>query len=497
MPMTSNNKNISSEQLSKLSHNICQTIGLEFPENKYKDLTRAIEDACGDFGFSNAYDCIEWLIHTNLKKETWDKLARYLTIGETYFFRDSGIIKLLKDNILHNLIYSRWQTEKYLRIWSAACCSGEEPYSIAILIDQLLSNRKGWNISIIGTDINEKFLEKAKKGLYTQWSFRTTPENIQNKYFTTKPDNKFAIHPDIKRMVAFFYLNLAESGYPNFANNTTELDLICCRNVLMYFSETVREKVVRRMASCLALNGCLIVSPGEADYAKKAGLTPLRSSETTVFKKMPSSRQSISLHHQTPAHQSNIPDYSQKKLETKSIQSAIKPIKKTVAPKKQQQTYDQALQVFNTGAYQECIQILESIMAHENHNAANMILMARSYANLKQYETAKSWCEKAINQNRLDPGYYHLMASILQEQGNIEETIKALNQALYLEPSFIMAYVSIGMIRRKQGRQKECQKAIDNALYYLNKMGPDDLVPFSDDMTSGRLINMLESMFGT
>jgi len=493
MLMTSNNKTISSEHLSQLSNHICQTIGLEFPEHKYKDLTRGLEEACGEFGFNNAYDCIEWLIHTNFNKDTWDKLAGYLTIGETYFFRDSGIIKLLKDDILHKLIYSRWHNEKYLRIWSAACCSGEEPYSIAMLIDQLLSNRKGWNISIIGTDINEKFLKKAKNGLYTQWSFRTTPENIRNKYFTSKPDNKFAIHPEIKRMVSFFYLNLAESGYPTFSNNTTELDLICCRNVLMYFSDTVREKVVRRLASCLAQNGCLIVSPGEADYAKKAGLTPIRSSETTVFKKIPLNKQSISLH-QTPVQHLKKIDYSEKRFETKATLPEKKPIEETFAPKKQQQTYDRALQAFNKGAYNECVQILESVLDHDIQNSAAMILLARAYANLKQYDTAKNWCEKAINHNSLDPAYYHLMSSILQEQGDIENTIKALNQALYLDPTFIMAYVSIGMIRRKLGRQKEFEKAIDNALYYLNKMGSEDLVPFSDDMTSGRLINMLESM---
>jgi chemotaxis protein methyltransferase CheR len=495
MPMTNTNKEISKEQLAKLSSHICKTIGLEFPENRYKDLTRGIEEACGEFGFSNANDCIEWLLHTDFNKDTWDILAGYLTIGETYFFRDSAVFKFLKDKLLHDLIYARWQSEKYLRIWSAACCTGEEPYSIAMLIDQLIPNRTGWNISIIATDINEKFLNKAKKGVYTQWSFRNTPEELRNKYFSNIHANQYSIHPKIKRMVSFSYLNLAESNYPSYSNNTNELDLICCRNVLMYFSEPIRKKVVNSLSSCLTQNGVLIISPGEADYAKKAGLLSFRSSETTVFRKEPPQKKSHTLN-QTINFPIKATDPIKKIPEKTQLVPDTKPTQKqNIAPtNKQKNTYDQALQTFNKGAYNECIQLLSHMHETNKNNADNMILTARCYANLKQYETAKSWCEKAINLNRFDPGYYYLMASILQEQGEIENAIKALNQALYLEPSLIMAYVTIGMIRRKQGRKQDFQKAINNAMYYLKKMEPDDIVPLSDDNTAGRLIKILESM---
>jgi chemotaxis protein methyltransferase CheR len=485
---------ITSEQLSQLSSHICKTIGLEFPENRYKDLTRGIEEACGEFGFNNAYDCIDWLIHTDFTKETWDKLAGYLTIGETYFFRDSAVFMLLKDKILHDLIYSRWHKEKYLRIWSAACCTGEEPYSIAMLIDQILSSRKGWNISIIATDINEKFLNKAKKGQYTQWSFRNTPDDLRNKYFKNKEGNKYEIHPEIRRMVSFFYLNLAESGYPSYTNNTTELDLICCRNVLMYFSDDIRKRVVRSLASCLSQNGVLIVSPGEADYAKMAGLSTLRSSETTVFCKSSPPKQYFSTS-QTNTYPLKIPVNTAKKSKNESFGIETKPIDKTAPSKKQQYTYEKALQHFNDGTYGKSIEILSFMLEQDNNNSKYMILLARCYANLKEYDTAISWCENAIHCNRLDPGYYYLMASILQEQGNIDNAIKSLNQALYLEPSLIMAYVAIGMIRRKQGRQKDFLKAIDNAMYYLQILEPNTIVPHSDDMTAGRLIKMLEPQF--
>jgi len=489
-----NTESIPKEQLAKLSKHICEKIGLEFPENKYKDLTRGISEACGEFGFNNANECTEWLIQSELSKQTWDTLAGYLTIGETYFFRDAGLFNFLKKTVLHDLIYSRWHSEKFLRIWSAACCTGEEPYSIAMLIHQLLPNRTGWNISIIGTDINDKFLSKAKKGVYTQWSFRSTSADMMQKYFKQTETNQFAINPEVKRMVSFFYLNLAEVRYPSYSNNTNELDLICCRNVLMYFSESVRKQVVSSLASCLSSNGWLIVSPGEADYAKKAGLTAVRSSDITVFRKIPPRpKQSTQ---KTASAQTQLFKQIQVKKSTENNTTKEQSKAKSATSVKPQSelTYEHAMDAFTKGAYDKSMKILFDLIQKDPNNAPCMILLARCYGNLKQYDTARTWCEKALNIDSLNPGYYYLIASIHQEQGNNNQAIKSLNQVLYLEPSFIMAYVSLGMIRRKMGRLKDFAKCVDNALHYLKKMDSGDLVPHSDDMTAGRLMSMLTSM---
>ena len=110
------------------------------------------------------------------------ELIGLLTVGETYFSRDEGQFELLKNTILPALI-ERHKDDRTLRIWSAGCSTGEEPYSLAILIDEILPHRDDWNILILGTDINEKALVKARRGLYTQWSLRMVNPDIRERYF--------------------------------------------------------------------------------------------------------------------------------------------------------------------------------------------------------------------------------------------------------------------------------------------------------------------------
>jgi len=100
-------------------------------------------------------------------------LASHLTIGETYFFRDSGTFQALEEHILPELIRQRRGKNQQFRIWSAACATGEEPYSVAILLQKLIVNLDGWNISILATDINPQAIKKARLGIYNNWSFRS------------------------------------------------------------------------------------------------------------------------------------------------------------------------------------------------------------------------------------------------------------------------------------------------------------------------------------
>ena len=163
-------------------------------------------------------------------------MASYLTIGETYFFRVEPDFNALENHILPELIHLRKDTGKYLRIWSAASSTGEEPYSLAILVRKLIPDIKDWNITILATDINTRSLAKAEKGIYGNWSFRNNPEWLKKIYFTPLLDERYQINRNIKDMVSFFYLNLARDTYPSLLNNTNGMDIIFCRNVLMYFT---------------------------------------------------------------------------------------------------------------------------------------------------------------------------------------------------------------------------------------------------------------------
>ena len=114
----------------------------------------------------------------------------------------------LEEKVLPELIELRRTTGKYLRIWSAGCCTGEEPYSLAILLDKILGDTKDWNITILATDINPIFLRKASAGIYGKWSFRDTPEWVRERYFTKTKENHFELLPKIRKRVSFTCHNL-------------------------------------------------------------------------------------------------------------------------------------------------------------------------------------------------------------------------------------------------------------------------------------------------
>jgi len=116
-----------------------------------------------------------------------EEIATHLTTGETYFFRDSGQHVLLQNRILPELIERR-KLKRTLRVWCAACSSGEEAYSLAILLDELMADQSQWDILILGTDINHSAIEKARQGIYTEWSFRGMSDERRQRYFHRHKD---------------------------------------------------------------------------------------------------------------------------------------------------------------------------------------------------------------------------------------------------------------------------------------------------------------------
>jgi len=200
--------------LSQLSEFVATQTGLYFPQERWGDLERGIAAAAPDFNFSDRESCARWLLSAPLTRHMNEVLASHLSVGETYFFREKQSLGIFEEHILPMLLQSRRHNERRLRIWSAGCSTGEEAYSIAILLDRLIPDLKDWNVTILATDFNPKFLRKAVQGVYGEWSFRDAPVWLRERYFNKSRDGRFEIHPRIRKMVTFSYLNFAEDIYP-------------------------------------------------------------------------------------------------------------------------------------------------------------------------------------------------------------------------------------------------------------------------------------------
>jgi chemotaxis protein methyltransferase CheR len=257
---------ISHVLLAQLSDVIRAQMGLHLPAAHWHDLERGIRAAARELAFQDTAACIQWLVSSPLTRHQIAVLARHLTIGETYFFREPHVFAMLEEEILPALMYARRERPRRLRIWSAGCATGEEPYSVAISISKVIRDRRDWDITILATDINPRFQQMAAAGVYREWSFRRTPAWIKARYFSRQAGGRLAILSEIQTMVTFAYLNLVDDVYPSPLTNTMAMDVIFCRNVLMYLAPEQAQQVVHRLYHALADGGWLIVSPSETSH---------------------------------------------------------------------------------------------------------------------------------------------------------------------------------------------------------------------------------------
>ncbi|MEM9906710.1 MAG: CheR family methyltransferase, partial [Cyanobacteria bacterium P01_D01_bin.44] len=165
----------------------------------------------------------------------WQQLMVLLTNPESFFFRDKGQLGVLQQQILPELL-QRHHLDKKLRICSAGCSTGEEPYSIAILLKELIPDLPEWDLIVFGVDINPVSIQKAQAGVYDPWSFRGVDESLWQTYFR-RVNNQFHIDPQLKKLVKFKRLNLVSDPLMLQAGEQANatLDLIICRNVFIYF----------------------------------------------------------------------------------------------------------------------------------------------------------------------------------------------------------------------------------------------------------------------
>lgn len=496
---------------NNLSRAIESHLGLSFPRSRWKDLRRALTQAAPSLGFDDPDSCLQWILASSQQEARVEALTEYLTIGETHFFRDRKLFQMLEEQILPELISSRRNAGRRLRIWSAGCATGEEPYSIALAIKRAIWDLDKWNVTILATDVNRRFLKKAEQGLYTRWSFRSVPEGIQENYFVKKDDD-FEIIESVKRMVKFEYLNLAKRSYPMYANDTEGMDLIFCRNVIMYFSQERQEQVLENFSRCLVDGGWLIVSPTEAACVQRPHLIPTSLNGAVLFRKdgqrqpeiktfvapfqIEESSELVEAEPDTEPLTLQVVDTYALSAAPVAWEEPVTRVEPETRP--EARPYVEGLQLCEQGRYPEAIaklqQGLEETQMQESEAASSMYLLSKAYANQGHLDQALSWAEKTVATDKINPIYHYLQASILQELNLVEEATEALRRAVFLDPDFVVAHFALGNLLRLRGRLSESGRHYRNALTILDGYALDEPVPASEGMTAGELKAIVQGM---
>jgi chemotaxis protein methyltransferase CheR len=248
-----------SEDVFRLIRDIVKDYcGLYFDDSSRYLIEKRLSRRVRSHHLNDFRDYYRFIRYDKNTAEELSAIMDILTVNETYFFREQNQLKAFSEEILEELRATN-KGRKILRIWSAGCSTGEEPYTITMLINEK-GNLNGWDIEIYGSDINQRVLQTARKGIYRKNSFRTTEPYYIQKYFTEE-DGSFQINDGVKKHVNFSYLNLLDPFKTRFLGN---MDVIFCRNVLIYFDNVSRRRVIENFYNRLVDGGYLLLGHAES-----------------------------------------------------------------------------------------------------------------------------------------------------------------------------------------------------------------------------------------
>lgn len=233
--------------------------GMYFDDNSKYLLERRLSRRVLLHQFKSFKDYYHFLTYDRRKDEELVEVIDSLTTNETYFFREEVQLKAFIEEIMPDLV-ARKDGGRKLKIWSAGCSTGEEPYTVAMLLMEAGYDKK-LDIEITGSDINQKVLAAARRGIYKRGSFRSSTDYYVQKYFREDPPGNFKISDDVKRLVSFSYLNLFDPYKLSFLK---DMDIIFCRNVIIYFNTASKKKLIGTFYDKLMPGGYLLLGHAES-----------------------------------------------------------------------------------------------------------------------------------------------------------------------------------------------------------------------------------------
>lgn len=420
------------ESYGRLRDWVQQESGLYFPDKKRRDLEIAVHKAlqAAPEPFNTPTTYCHFLCHdqTPMAQQERRRLLNLLAVKETHFFRDKAQFEALAKDVLPALIAHKRQLATavaphlppQLRIWSAGCATGEETYSLAILLHQLIPDIDQWRIFILGTDLNEQWLSQAKAGSYADWSFRESDAKQIRRHYFDQTDNGYQLHDHIRQMVTFAQHNLVTDPFPDITNNSTNMDLILCRNVTIYFATETTCQVVQQFYDCLVDGGWLVVGHAEPSLQMYKAFTGHILQGTLLYQK-PKQRPFARLTTVSPT------------------------------PSTADTLYEEARQMLHHGRADDAITHLQHIPPHQ-HDANICCLLAQAHADLGQWQQARTYCQQAIALDPLLAEVYYVLAMIEEHEGYLEPAIENWRKVVYLDNQRPLAYFNLAMLYKKSSQ---------------------------------------------
>jgi chemotaxis protein methyltransferase CheR len=483
-----------SHDLEQLRELVALRLGLAFSDDKLDFLANVAEkrreaNACASF-----QQYFELVAAPGRGAVELRSLAEDLTVTETFFFRNADHFRALTAGVL-DAAHERGQ--RRLRILSAGCASGEEPYSLAMCLRDAIPDFARWDVRISAVDMNRAMLAKAARGSYGAWSLRATPESIKNRYFVEK-GREFQLDPSIREMVSFEERNLAVAE-PGFWS-ALAWDVVFCRNVLMYFTPEVMRRVVSDIARALVPGGLLFLGHAETlrglsdeyhlchthdtFYYRRRGLDEPRAGQQSVALNVPELPAVVD---SAASWVDAIKDASERIAALAGAHAELRraPLSPTTngsasiaAVRGHNAELARVLDLMRNERFAEATAILRALPPGASEDPDVLLLLCVLLTNQGALEDAERACQRLLAINELHAGAHYLMALCREHAADPKGAAQHDQSAIYLDPGFSMPHLHLGLLAKRAGDRSSARRALAQALLLLSREDASRLLLF-------------------
>ena len=428
----------------RLKAHVVQSTGMAYYADKDAEFSRRLKRRLNAAQVRDCASYLDLLRHPVQGPPELDALIAEITIGEPYFFRHPEHFDALRVHVLPDLI-ARNRHKRSLRVWDAGCADGPEPYSLSILFKRDLAyHLEGWEVTILGTDINRHSLARAREGAFEEWALRTMPVETREMHFVRR-EKRWAIAPEYKKGVSFQYHNLVEDPFPSLINNLSSFDLIVCRNVMIYFGLGLMSRILNQFHQCLTVGGWLLVGPSEPNMTSFGSFQAVNAPGVTLYQK--------------PEEAARAPEAAWFPVRL-SDDIFPAPVSATAAVK---------------------------LPNAPEPRGTRTLADARAYADRGDWEQAARCCEELLKADSLNARNHFYYGLVMEQMRNHIQAEASLKRAIYLDRQSVLAHYYFGLFSQSRGDLRRAARSFQNALDLLHARNDEEAFPDADGITASEL----------
>jgi chemotaxis protein methyltransferase CheR len=482
---------------------ITSRLGLQFEDAKLEFLGEVLRGRLKKLNLSGE-DYLQRLEDTSTNADI-GTLGRELTVGETYFFRNVEQFDALAQIVIPKLMRERANV-KTLRILSAGCASGEEAYSVALVIRATAMDPE-WNVSIRAIDLNAAALEKARAANFSNWALRATPPDIQRQWFEPGGHGK-VLDATVRKMVTFEQKNLASDDPELWQPGT--YDVIFCRNVLMYFAPQQARTLMARIAQALAPGGYLFLGHAETLRGLSEAFHLCHTHRTFYYARaetmdgaLPQAKLNPPAGQEFPRLVRAVPVPNFGEAWFDAIHRASERVAALVTPRMPANPADTpiasdrnmlgALDLLRRERFTEALAYVRELPRDLRRNPDVLLLEAMLLAHNGDLVSAQEACRNLLDIDEFNAGAHYIMALCRENAQDLAGAAEHDRIALYLDPGFAMPRLHLGLLARRGGDRDTARRDLGQALHLLRSEDASRLLLFGGGFNRQALLVLCES----